>query len=359
VKVLLLTSAEPRQRYGFSMIEKRFPLGLGMLGTILQEEGHEVVLHDRFLLGAASYPPEDDWDLVGIYSNTPCVKDTLHLIDHYKARGCRVAVGGPHASLFPESLSKADIVCQGEGEVVIVDILEYPEDFNHVITCPRVQDLDALPMVDYNLFTSDKYQTDMLFAPGKFYNMCTSRGCPYGCSFCDVKRIWGRTYKAQSSARVVEEAGYLQDDYDIDGIYFREDNFTVKPLRAVEIAKGLADRGMFWACESRVDTVDQPTLATLGANGCVGLYIGIESGSQRMLDLYNKQITVQQVDNVLTWCWDSGIQVMGSFITDHPEETHEDKQATTDLIAKHRNRALVKVNLNKWRNFDAYEKFLS
>lgn len=357
MKVLLLTSAEPKNRRGLSMVEKRFPLGLGSLGAVLLEAGHEVVLHDRFLEGANSYPDPDDWDLVGIYSNSPCVEDTLRLIDYYKERGHRVAVGGPHASMFPHSLGKADVVCCGEGEHVILNILRGV--LHGVVSTTRIKDLDALPMTAYQLFASNPgYTTDMLFGPGRYFNMNTSRGCPYNCTFCDVRSIWGRKYYQQSAARVLHDAAFLQEEYGIDGVYFREDNFTVDPQRVKDISAGLAPLGLKWACETRVDTIDQQLLNLMSAGGCLGLYIGIESGSQHMLDVYNKRITVDQIETALGACWDAGIQVMGSFITNHPEETLADAQATNDLIARHRTKALVKVNLNKWRSPDAFEKFI-
>ena len=355
MKVLLLTSAEPTQRHGLSMIEKRFPLGLGYLAAVLQEQQHDVVIHDRFLHGSGSYPDGEDWDLVGIYSNTPCVADTLHLLDYYS--GFTTAVGGPHASLFPHTLSAADCIVQGEGEEVILDILAGARG---VIKTERIKDLDALPMPAYKLFASDPaYDTSMYFAPGRYFNMNTSRGCPYECSFCEVRKVWGRTYRAHSPHRVVREAAFLREEYGIDGVYFREDNFTVNRHRAESIAGGMMALGLKWACETRVDTVDQGMLERLARGGCVGLYIGFESGSQHMLDVFNKRTTVQQAHDVANWCYDLGIKILGSFITDHPEETAADKAATLAFVQYHGKRALVKTCYNRFREFSAYERFLT
>lgn len=353
MNVLLLTSAEPKQRHGFSMIEKRFPIGLGYLAAVMEAGGHTVTIHDRFLLGAENYPDKQDWDLVGIYSCTPCIEDTLHLLDYFAEY--TTAVGGPHASLFPSTLVGADVIVQGEGELVMLDILEGKRG---ILKTDRIKHLDSLPVPAYHLFASDdRYDTSMYFAEGKFFNYNSSRGCPYACSFCDVKRIWGRTWYAHSAERVLQDAKMLRDTYKIDGLYFREDNFSVQRRRVKEISKGMGELGLKWACETRVDTIDNELLEIMSDGGCVGVYIGFESGSDRMLEHYSKETTVKKAQETCDLCYKHGIKIQASFITKNPEELLEDTQATTEFVEKNQH-VFARVCYNEYRDFSHYERFL-
>ena len=165
--------------------------------------------------------------------------------------------------------------------------------------------------------------------------MNTSRSCPYGCSFCDVKKIWGRKWVAKSAEKVVEECIYLFESFPINGIYFREDNFCCSPDRLHQICNGLISYGskFKWACEMRADSAqDLYTLKRMAKAGCVGIYIGAESGSNKMLDIYKKGITREQIITACENANRSGVKVLMSIIENHPLETADDKALTESLI---------------------------
>lgn len=135
-----------------------------------------------------------------------------------------------------------------------------------------------------------------------------------------------------SAERVVDDIKYLVMTYGIKGVYFREDNFTLIRHRIVDISIGIMPLKIHWACETRVDTISYEELKIMHASGCSALYIGFESGSQRILDLLSKGITPEQGLNVAEWCHKLGIAIAGSFIIDHPEETADDKKLTEEFI---------------------------
>ena len=117
-------------------------------------------------------------------------------------------------------------------------------------------------------------------------------------------------------------------------VYFREDNFTVKKKRLVELCTSLAKRNdkMLWACETRVDTVDEETMGLMHDAGCIGFYVGVEHLSQCMLDHFNKDITVDQIMSFFKNTRKYGVFTHASFIINHPKETERDKQLLKERI---------------------------
>lgn len=166
--------------------------------------------------------------------------------------------------------------------------------------------------------------------------MNTSRGCPFDCVFCSVGSIWSRKYRCFSAQRIIEEVKYLVEKYNVKGIYFREDNFTLNKDRVVEFCEGLLSQSVNikWVCETRVDTLSYELLELMGKSGCKGLYFGIESGSQRMLDFMKKGITIEEVEKAFNWCNELGIESHASFVVGVPTETAEERKQTVEFSKK-------------------------
>ncbi|WP_022661540.1 B12-binding domain-containing radical SAM protein [Paucidesulfovibrio longus] len=326
---------------GFGMSEKRFPVGLGYLSSMLKNAGHEVELLDRFCDNTAMVADFSEFDFIGIYASTPCFSDTLALVEAIDASGFqgRISVGGPHATLFPGSIpDSVHYVVQGEGEYVINDVVEGKYPSHSMIRTQRIKDLDQLPRPDYELFLDRPrpYNYGFNFAGvSKVYNMNTSRSCPMSCSFCSVRDIWGNLWTHHSAERVVDDIHYLQRTYGVDGIYFREDFFPASKKRLVEICELIIRDGLniSWACETRADTTSDEEIVRLMARaGCVGLYIGAESGSDKMLKVFNKRITSRNIVRTCANAHKYGIAIAMSLIVAHPEETYRDKLDTFSVI---------------------------
>lgn len=345
MNVLLTTSAAPLMS-PFSTNEKRPPLGIGYLISVLRKAGHNVFFIDNYLRPSdfleSGYLLDNEIDLVGIYADTICYRDTrrmLHKLQQMREQKIwwgKIAVGGPHTSADIESIPDfVDHIVVSEGERAILDIVEGTTD--RTIRKEPIHDLDELPMPAYDYFVDLPYDFSVQWLSEQpVFTMNTSRGCPFQCAFCSVGSVWGHRYRYFSAGRVIEEVRYLADRYEAQGIYFREDNFTVNRQRVIDFCQGLhkANLDVRWMCETRIDTLDHDLLKLMHQAGCRALYIGVESGVQRLLDFMNKGITIEQTEAVFRWCNELGINTYASFIAGVPTETSQEREQSIEFSQK-------------------------
>jgi radical SAM superfamily enzyme YgiQ (UPF0313 family) len=202
---------------------------------------------------------------------------------------------------------------------------------------PPLDNLDELPMPAWDYFVHQPYNWGGDWFDGSpVFTMNTSRGCPFHCAFCSVGSIWGRKYTFFSAERLVADIDYLIKTYGARGIYFREDNFTVQRERTEQFCRLLLDKGMkiTWACETRVDTLDRELVSLMRRAGLAAVYLGVESGSQGVLDRLHKGITVDQTRQAFAWCREFGVKTAASVIVGTPGETAQDLQQTLALISE-------------------------
>ncbi len=344
LNILLTTSAAPAQT-PFSTAEKRAPIGIGFLISVLREAGHTVFFIDNYLKPSdfleTNYLQANDIQFVGIYANTICFRDTLRMI--YKLEWFRqtgrwsgkILVGGPHTTVSLHTIPDfVDYVVQGEGELAIVDIVAGKVK-ERVVKYPRIKDLDELPMPAWDYFVNMPYEWGGEFFPEQpVFSMNTSRGCPFSCQFCSVKSIWGKRYTHFSAERIIDDIEYLMKTYGAKGIYFREDNFTLNRKRLKKFCNLILKRGIkiSWACETRVNTLDQGTVELMAKAGACGFYFGVESGSQKMLDLLKKGIKVEETRKAFRLCHQYGIKTAASIVVGVPNETEADLKKTVALV---------------------------
>lgn len=345
MKILFIFSpvVEPSS---FSTLEKTPPLGLGYLMQILRQDGHEVIFKDLYLNPAILEEIEpilirEAIEILGVSINTICYSGgmkILHIVNQLREKKRwhgKIVVGGPHASVFPETIPDyVDHVCIGEGEEVIKEIAN-GKALPRIVSGKRVQNLDDLPMVPYEEFITLPYSfSNQWMKQGRILTLNTSRGCPFSCQFCSVGSVWGNSYRFQSAERIIDEIIRLKTDFDAGGIYFREDNFTLDHRRVTEFCEGLLDRRLKlpWVCETRADTLTADTIKLMARAGCRGFYIGAESGSQRVLDYMKKGILLEQVENVVTEAKKVGIRCYLSFVLGVPTETDKERFATIIFI---------------------------
>ena len=315
--------------------------------SLARRDGHHIFFIDNYLQPSSfiedGYLSENSIALVAIYANTICYRDTLRMfteMQELRERGAwkgRIAVGGPHTSAAPETIPEyIDHVVQGEGEKSFMDILNGTAT-SRVLQGERLKDLDSLPFQPWDIFASLPYDYTCLWLDKQpFFTMNTSRGCPFGCSFCSVKSVWGKRYTYQSPDRIIAEIEYLVKDFGAKGVYFREDHFTLNLQRTHEFCEKLIAKklNIWWGCETRVDVLSEEMLKQMSAAGCRAVYLGVESGSQRMLDILNKNITVEQIENAIIWSKKCNIKVYCSLITGIPGETYEDYLKTKKLMMR-------------------------
>jgi len=345
-RILLTTSAAPAQS-PFSTKEKRPPIGIGFLISVLRNAGHEVFFIDNYLQPSdflqTDHLQKNRIDYVGIYANTICFRDTfqmLHKLEHLRNTGQwggKIIVGGPHTTVAPDTIPDfVDYVVQGEGEHAIVDIVD-GKVTDRIVRYPRIENLDGLPMPAWDYFVDLPYTWSVDFFEDKpVFTMNTSRGCPFQCTFCSVGAIWGKKYTYFSAERIVSDIEYLIEHYGARGIYFREDNFTLNQTRLRKFCNLLIERAIKipWVCESRVSNLSRDLVELMSRAGAKGFYFGVESGSQRILDFLRKDITVEQIKNAFKWCQEFNIKTAASVIVGVPGETDLDLRQTHELLRK-------------------------
>jgi len=344
MNILFTTSAAPPISPFFTR-EKRPPLGLGSLMSVAKNAGHKLFFIDNYLKPSnfieKGFLQKNGIDYVAIHANTICYRDTLRMfndIENLRERGLwkgKIIVGGPHTSVALETVPEfVDHVVQGEGERAILKIIN-GEVNERVIREERIKDLDSLPFQPWDIFNALPYDYTCPWIDSKaIFTMNTSRGCPFSCSFCSVGSIWGKQYTYFGAERIISEIEYLIKDYGAKGIYFREDNFTLNLKRTKEFCERLLQKNIkiHWACETRVDNLSKELIELMSTAGCKAFYLGVESGSQKILDIINKQIIVEQIENAIKWCKKYSIKTYCSLITGLPGETYKDYLVTKKLM---------------------------
>ena len=199
---------------------------------------------------------------------------------------------------------------------------------------PDIRDLDALPFPAWDLVDIPKYQRLWRERRGYYsMNLVTTRGCPYHCNWC-AKPIWGQRYNSRSPENVVAEMKWLKEQYHPDHIWFADDILGLKP-GWIERFAGLlreADAVIPFKCLQRADLVTDRVAASLADAGCRTVWVGAESGSQKILDAMDKGDTVQDIYNAAARLHARGIEV-GFFLQfGYPGEDWDDIQLTLKMV---------------------------
>ncbi len=257
---------------------------------------------------------------------------------------------GPHSTAFGEQIMKdcreIDIAVQGEYDYTFLDIANNLKDLNKVkgiiyrkegdliTTPPRplVDNLDELPLPARHLYPKHAYQEPLYKRP--CYITYTSRGCPYGCSFCLwPATIHGTRFRYRSAKNVVDEMEYLMNNCGARSINIDDDTLTVNKRRVFEICDEIKRRGLdiTWYCFSSTNIDDPELYKRMAEAGCEIVKFGVESSSNAALENVEKKLTVEQVRKGFRIAEKAGLKTMGSFIFGLPGETKEDVIRTIEL----------------------------
>jgi anaerobic magnesium-protoporphyrin IX monomethyl ester cyclase len=203
---------------------------------------------------------------------------------------------------------------------------------------PGLRDLDALPVPAWDLVDVEAYRRAWLGAHGRFsWSMVTSRGCPFGCNWC-AKPVFGRRYTQRSPRCVAEELRRLKDEVGPDHVWFADDIFGLTPQWTREFAREVERLGARtpFMMQSRVDLMRPDVVAALAAAGAEEVWLGVESGSQRILDAMEKGTTVGEVRAGTRALKAQGIRACWFLQLGYPSETWEDLLRTRDLVRDER-----------------------
>ncbi len=286
-------------------------------------------------------------DLVGIGTMANVYPLVLHMAAGIKSRlpGIPVVLGGHQATFTAAETLRGypqiDMVVLGEGEVPfprLVDALEKgrsPVGIEgvacrdngdiHIPEIPALSSkLDDLGPPAYHLVPDlARYQP---FSLVKRANILTSRGCPFGCTFCSVSRFWQRKARFRDARSVVDELAMLKHERGAEFIEFADDTFTVNRNYVKAVCTEIIDRGLEleWLCRARANSLDEEIVALLRRAGCTHVFVGAESGSERILRSIQKKIDPRDVSRSIKLLSRNGLESIVSFIYGFPEETAED-----------------------------------
>ena len=334
------------------------PLGLAYLAAVLEENGDKVEILDAEALGMsdqgiAKYVSSKDVDVVGVTMATMTYSVAVKTIKAIKnISDAMIYVGGPHPTALPvetlKSVPEIDVVVIGEGEATIVELInaiENNEDLKNVqgiayrsseriiITDKRsyIMDLDTIPFPARHLLPMEVYRPkasalDKL----PIYSIVGSRGCPFKCTFC--AQPFGKKYRYHSAKRICDEIEHLIDNYGAKGIIFKDDTFTLNRKHASEICDEIINRGInkkiTWVCATRVDVVDKHLLELMKKSGCTMIHYGVESGNQRLVDIIQKGIKLEEVIQAFKLTRKVGIVIGSYYMLGIPSETREESLNT-------------------------------
>lgn len=203
-------------------------------------------------------------------------------------------------------------------------------------TAPRApeRDPDAFPPPAWDLVDVEPYRRAWRAAHGYFsLNLVTTRGCPFHCNWC-AKPIWSQRYAMRSPAAVAEEMALLKRTHRPDHLWFADDIFGLQPRWVAELAEEVEarDAAIPFMIQSRVDLMTERAVAGLARLGCVEVWLGVESGSQRVLDAMDKGTRVEQVPLARERLRRAGIRACYFLQFGYPGETFEDISATVELV---------------------------
>ena len=275
----------------------------------------------------------------------------FEMIQVARRAGATVLVSGSdatdHSDLFFEK--GADFILIGEGEITLGELLDSlmgrsqasPEQIPGVRTPGSeglsrglLRDLDLLPFPAWDLVEVERYRRIWLKRHRRFsVNMVSTRGCPYQCNWC-AKPIYGQKYHSRSPENVVEELAWLHQEIRPDHIWFCDDIFGLKPNWISSFSELVAARGLQvpFKCLLRTDLVNTETARALKKAGCESVWVGAESGSQKVLNAMEKGATVEDTYSAARILKEIGIQV-GFFLQfGYPGENWEDVERTLQMI---------------------------
>jgi radical SAM superfamily enzyme YgiQ (UPF0313 family) len=341
-------------------IQRYAPLNLTYLAGYLEARGIGVQIYDGQIEGLAEerllgvlkrLRPR----VVGITCSTPLVGAALKIAALSKSAGrdARIILGGAHPTAFPEEMLNnpgVDAVAFGEAESTLHEFVEavkkggafhpiqgiaFKENGRTVKNPARalLTDLDQLPFPSTHLIPIDAYPPALdLYFKSPSASMITSRGCPYKCIFCAGRLISGHRYRTRSPDNVLEEIRLLTEQYKVRNIVFMDDHFFFDRERTERICDLLIEEGLHkrltWICAGRTDMITEPLLKKMRRAGCRLICYGIETGSQRLMDILKKKINLDKVPGAVKMTRRAGIKTRGTFVLGIPTETREETLQT-------------------------------
>jgi radical SAM superfamily enzyme YgiQ (UPF0313 family) len=338
------------------------PLGLLYLAAWLKGLGHRVDVYDSTFGDRRELQVRfAAWrGVVGVYTNLMTRVSVLSLIRSARAAGCRVVLGGPESANYAAEYLQAGAECVviGEGEQTLAELLPRIEndageaelgaipgiaflgnDGCVVRTPPRARlpDIDTLPFPDREAIDHGRYLDVWRSRHGaSSVNLITARGCPYLCNWCS-HAVYGHSHRRRSPENVANEVQWIAERYRPDQLWYADDVFTISHPWMESFLALLQRRRLILPFETitRADRLQTPAAArTLRELGCQRIWIGSESGSQRILDAMQRGVTVAQVRRAVALAKAEGIEVGMFLMWGYEGEEYADIAATVEHVCE-------------------------
>ncbi len=358
---------DPKQ---WSIGQPYAPLGTLYAASLMRENGYHVSLFDTmFVTNPAEVEPVLDEihpDFFVVYDDgfnyltkmclTNMREAAFNMCKMAKARGCIVIVSSSDSTdRYEEYLKEgADYVIIGEAEQTLLELVNHIRfgeadvafisglayvghdgKVHKTAARPVLKDLDSLPLPAWDLVDIETYRDSWLKNAGYFsINMGTTRGCPFKCNWC-AKPIYGNRYNSRSPQNVIAELKMLKERFPVDHIWFCDDIFGLKPGWVLEFARLMQQENLRtrFKIQSRADLlVDEELVAALAAAGCENIWIGAESGSQKILDAMDKGTTIEQIHVATRAMKKAGIKPSFFIQFGYPGEDRIDIAKTIKMI---------------------------
>ena len=334
-----------------------YPLGLGIIGTILKQHNHDIKIHDMNVNqdNIKSVVKLFEPDIVGLSFLSTSAYTAFEIIKELKEiKKFHLIAGGIHSSLYYEEVLKegVDVVMIGEAECAIVELVKVLSETNYNDYHDKnrfknikniafkidessiyvsninesLQNLDELPFVERNLYELNKYS---------HHSIISSRGCVHRCRFCSSQDILGKRPRVFSINRIIDEIEFLQSKYEYDKLYWADDMFFYTQKERIIFCNELIKRNINvdYVIQLRADNINEELISALKATGCSKIAIGAESGSDKILKTIKKGITAKQIETAIKHVKTADIRIKTWWIIGLPGE-YKEQLKSIELIKK-------------------------
>jgi anaerobic magnesium-protoporphyrin IX monomethyl ester cyclase len=337
------------------------PLGLLYICSHLRAKGFDVDVFDTTFSSMEElkrHLQTERPSVLGIYANLMTRKKVVEILQVARSAGWKTVVGGPEPGAYTREYLEAgaDIVVMGEGEVTMEELLvalgrgsdsalqnvpgiAFLDRAGQLFqTGPRAQisDIDAQPWPARDAIDIRRYVETWRKAHGRgSISFITARGCPYHCRWCS-HQVFGKTHRRRKPVGVVDEVEWLLKTYEPDMMWIADDVFTIHHgwLRAYAAEMRRRRLKIPFECITRADRLNAEAADLLAELGCFRVWIGSESGSQRILDAMERGVTVAQVQCAVDLCKSRGIQTGMFLMWGYEGEELEDIEATIEHVKR-------------------------
>jgi radical SAM superfamily enzyme YgiQ (UPF0313 family) len=330
------------------------PLGILYISSYLKKFGFDIEVYDSTFNSFEDQKKKLETsapDIVAIYCNLMTKLNVIPLIKYIKScpllKNTKIILGGPEPPFYAEEFLNigADIIVDGEGEETMKELCEelrkskpqidrikgiiFRNDNNKTVrTNSRtlINDIDGLPLPDRESVNLNLYLDTWKNAHGySSVSINTMRGCPYTCKWCSHS-VYGLTYRRLSPERTADEIQYIKEQYNPDMLWFVDDVFTISYKWLFKLEEILKARNIKirFECISRSDRLNEEVIKSLKNLGCFRLWIGAESGSQKVLDLMDRRVKAAQVREMIKLAGKYGIETGTFIMLGYPGESKED-----------------------------------